>query len=78
MNEGYVFQLLQIVAYLWEEGQVAQGDPVGYIQAFIKVNFGENAVTDSMAVLGTLRSRNKMLRNHAHHKEIDIQLRYAS
>ena len=78
MNESYVFQLLQIVAYLWEEGQVAQGDPVGYIQAFIKVNFGENAVTDSMAVLETLRSKNTMLRNYAHHKEIDIQLRDAS
>jgi len=61
MNEGRIYHILLMAAYLWPEGQRVQKDPAGYVRQFIEKNYGEQAVTDGMAVLKTLRSQNKML-----------------
>lgn len=61
MNEGYIYHILTIVAYLWPEGQRVEKDPVAYVRLFLENNYGEQAAVDGMAVLNTLRSQNRMM-----------------
>ena len=74
MNEGRIYHILLMAAYLWPEGQRVQKDPAGYVRQFIEKNYGEQAVTDGMAVLKTLRSQNKMLADSGREDAIDAKL----
>ena len=74
MNEGRIYHILLMAAYLWPEGQRVQKEPAEYVRQFIEKNYGEQAVTDGMAVLKTLRSQNKMLANSGREDAIDAKL----
>lgn len=61
MNEGYIYHILMIGAYLWPEGQQVEKNPVAHVRLFLENNYGEQAAVDGMAVLNTLRSQNRMM-----------------
>ena len=74
MNEGRIYHILLIAAYLWPEGLRVLRDPAEYVRLFIEKNYGEQATVDSMAVLNTLRSQNKMLADSGRQDAIDAKL----
>lgn len=74
MNEGRIYHILLMAAYLWPEGQRVQKNPAEYIRQFITQNYGEQTVADGMAVLGTLKSQNKMLADSGREDAIDAKL----
>ena len=49
MNEGRIYHILLMAAYLWPEGQQVQKDPAEHVRQFIEKNYGEQAMTDGMA-----------------------------
>ena len=61
MNEGYLYHILLMAAYLWSEDMSVQKEPTAYIRSFVEKNYGEQAAIDGMMVLGTLQSQNRML-----------------
>lgn len=74
MNEGRIYHILLMAAYLWPERQRVQKDPAEYIRRFIEKNYGEKATTDGMSVLNTLRSQNRMLAENGREDAIDAKL----
>jgi len=74
MNEGRIYHILLMAAYLWPEGQRVQKDPAEHVRQFIAQNYGEQTVADGMAVLGTLKSQNKMLADSGREDAIDAKL----
>ena len=74
MNEGRIYHILQMAAYLWPEVQRVQGDPAEHVKRFIEKNYGKQAIVDSMAVLNTLRSQNKMLADSGRQDAMDAKL----
>ncbi len=61
MNEGRLYHILIMTAYLWPERRQVQNNPADYMIHFIENNYGEDAVVDGMSVLNTLRSQDRML-----------------
>ena len=74
MNEGRIYHILLMAAYLWPEGQRVLRDPAEHVRRFVEKNYGEQATVDSMAVLNTLRSQNKMLADSGRLDAIDAKL----
>lgn len=61
MNEGYIYHILMMAAYLWPEGQRVEKDPATHIRLFLENNFGKQAAIDGIEVLNTLKSQNRMM-----------------
>lgn len=74
MNEGRVYHILLMAAYLWPEGQRVQRDPAEHIKLFIEKNYGQIAAEESLPVLSTLRSQNRMLAENGREDAIDANL----
>lgn len=74
MNEGYIYQIMVMAAYLWPEGLQVQKDPAAYIRTFIEKNYNQQTAVDGIAVLTTLRSQNKMLADNGRKDAIYAKL----
>ena len=46
MNEGQLYHILLMAAYLWPEGLRVLNDPAAYVKHFIESNYGDKAVED--------------------------------
>ena len=74
MNEGYIYHILMMAAYLWPEGQRVEKDPATHVRQFLENNYGEQVAIDGMAVLTTLRSQNMMLTEIGREDAINAKL----
>lgn len=74
MNEGRIYHILLMAAYLWPKGQQVQKDPVEYIRSFIEKNYGVQAGPDALTVLNTLREQNELLTGSGRKDAIDAKL----
>lgn len=61
MNEGRLYHILIMAAYLWQDSKQVKNNPADYMIHFIENNYGEDTVVDGMSVLNTLRSQDRML-----------------
>lgn len=74
MNEGRIYHILLLAAYLWSEGQRVLRNPIEHIKRFIEKNYDEKVAIDGMSVLNTLRSQNKMLADNGREDAINAKL----
>lgn len=74
MNEGRIYHILLMAAYLWPEGQQVLKNPVEHIKRFLEKNYGEESVVDGLSVLSSLRSQNKMLVDNGREDALDAKL----
>ena len=74
MNEGYIYHILMMAAYLWPESQRVEKDPATHVRQFLENNYGEQVAIDGMAVLTTLRSQNMMLTEIGREDAINAKL----
>ena len=74
MNEGQLYHILLMAAYLWPEGLRVLNDPAAYVKHCIESNYGDKAVEDGMSVLNILRSQNKLLLSNGREDAIDAKL----
>lgn len=74
MNEGYVYHVMLLTAYLWPEGQQVQNGPTGYVGRFIETNFGMLTAVDAMEVLKILYSELGMLQANGREDAVNAKL----